>query len=378
MTATATFHFASQASGLKYLIAPSASVTATGDSLTGIGSSSWAIVGTANSVPADWVLSSAGLHSVVVTAPAGTNKAAILQRTVTSGRDTLVTTAKLYSGTEAPCTNETFESDSAKGWGPLVGAGGASGVEAATASTVVLRDSSARAHVAGVVSDQTTLVAQPADRSTAGVGYAATFSAGKGNSGNIGGLTTVGADNGATPGTNLAGGVTAQVGAAVSNVTAKFAVDAAGTELLKVFQSAADTTRIEKTTGNLEIKGFSDFALKCDVAINLNPTGALYLNSPNAVNVIGSSSWVENPGFTTVLTKTMASSYVENFASGVSCDRQVNGSSRVKVDGTGIGFLGATPVARPTVTGSRGGNAALASLLTALATLGLITDSSSA
>ena len=42
-----------------------------------------------------------------------------------------------------------------------------------------------------------------------------------------------------------------------------------------------------------------------------------------------------------------------------------------------IGFLGATAVVRPTVTGSRGSNAALASLLTALASLGLVTDSSS-
>jgi hypothetical protein len=42
-----------------------------------------------------------------------------------------------------------------------------------------------------------------------------------------------------------------------------------------------------------------------------------------------------------------------------------------------IGFLGAGAVVRPTVTGSRGGNAALASALTALASLGLIVDSSS-
>lgn len=42
-----------------------------------------------------------------------------------------------------------------------------------------------------------------------------------------------------------------------------------------------------------------------------------------------------------------------------------------------IGFYGATPGAKPTITGSRGANAALASLLTALATLGLLTDSSS-
>jgi hypothetical protein len=47
-------------------------------------------------------------------------------------------------------------------------------------------------------------------------------------------------------------------------------------------------------------------------------------------------------------------------------------------DGTTAGFYGATPTTKPTVTGSRGGNAALASLLAALATLGLITDSTSA
>jgi hypothetical protein len=46
--------------------------------------------------------------------------------------------------------------------------------------------------------------------------------------------------------------------------------------------------------------------------------------------------------------------------------------------GSGHGFFGATPVAKPTVSGSRGGNAALASLLTALANLGLLTDSSTA
>jgi hypothetical protein len=46
--------------------------------------------------------------------------------------------------------------------------------------------------------------------------------------------------------------------------------------------------------------------------------------------------------------------------------------------GTGLGFYGAAAGTKPAVTGSRGGNAALASLLSALATLGLLTDSSSA
>jgi hypothetical protein len=48
------------------------------------------------------------------------------------------------------------------------------------------------------------------------------------------------------------------------------------------------------------------------------------------------------------------------------------------VNTTGIGFNGSQPVAKPTITGSRGGNAALASLLTALSDMGLIVDSTSA
>jgi hypothetical protein len=43
---------------------------------------------------------------------------------------------------------------------------------------------------------------------------------------------------------------------------------------------------------------------------------------------------------------------------------------------TGIGFLGTNPVAKQTVTGSRGGNAALESLIDALEAYGLIVDSS--
>lgn len=43
-----------------------------------------------------------------------------------------------------------------------------------------------------------------------------------------------------------------------------------------------------------------------------------------------------------------------------------------------VGFNGTSPISKPTVTGSRAGNAALASALTALANYGLITDSSSA
>jgi hypothetical protein len=50
---------------------------------------------------------------------------------------------------------------------------------------------------------------------------------------------------------------------------------------------------------------------------------------------------------------------------------------QIGLSGQSVGFFGGTPAAKPTVTGSRGSNAALASLLTALAGLGLLTDSSS-
>lgn len=50
---------------------------------------------------------------------------------------------------------------------------------------------------------------------------------------------------------------------------------------------------------------------------------------------------------------------------------------RFQWNANGVAFNGGTP-GKPTITGSRGGNAALADLLTRLATLGLITDSTSA
>lgn len=55
----------------------------------------------------------------------------------------------------------------------------------------------------------------------------------------------------------------------------------------------------------------------------------------------------------------------------------MTGTINVKFQGA-VGFNGTNPLAKPTISGSRGGNAALASLLTALANYGLITDSTTA
>lgn len=55
-----------------------------------------------------------------------------------------------------------------------------------------------------------------------------------------------------------------------------------------------------------------------------------------------------------------------------------SGTKRIRMNDIGLAFFTTAPVAKQAPTGSRGGNAALASLLTALAASGLITDSTSA
>lgn len=63
-----------------------------------------------------------------------------------------------------------------------------------------------------------------------------------------------------------------------------------------------------------------------------------------------------------------------DFGSGTPCFNLDNiGRATFLING--IGFNGAAATVKPTITGSRGANAALASLLTALATYGLVTDS---
>lgn len=51
------------------------------------------------------------------------------------------------------------------------------------------------------------------------------------------------------------------------------------------------------------------------------------------------------------------------------------GTIGIRVGASTVGFFGSTGTTKPNITGSRGGNAALANLLTALANLGLLTNS---
>ena len=57
---------------------------------------------------------------------------------------------------------------------------------------------------------------------------------------------------------------------------------------------------------------------------------------------------------------------------------QANGTRQFRINDVGIAFFDGTPTGKPTITGSRAGNAALASILTQLDSLGLINDTTSA
>ena len=82
------------------------------------------------------------------------------------------------------------------------------------------------------------LTIKPAQK-TSGAGAAVTIAGGQGSSGNVGGKTTVGANNGATPGTNLAGGVDIELGQTVGGVSALASVVANGTTLCTFQQTAS-------------------------------------------------------------------------------------------------------------------------------------------
>ncbi len=62
-----------------------------------------------------------------------------------------------------------------------------------------------------------------------------------------------------------------------------------------------------------------------------------------------------------------------NASGGIEIQQQ--GVDRIKTNATGLGFFNSSPIAKPTITGERNANPALADFLTDMASLGLITDS---
>ena len=117
--------------------------------------------------------------------------------------------------------------------------------------------------------------------------------------------------------------------------------------------------------------GLSRFQGTVSVAGNINSySGTLDLRpNPSLAQPYFQMTDIAGGGNATLVLGTAGSAF-NVFDNGVNLKLQVNN--------TGVGFQGTGAIAKPTVTGSRGGNAALASLLTALANYGLITNSSTA
>lgn len=127
------------------------------------------------------------------------------------------------------------------------------------------------------------------------------------------------------------------------------------------------------TTGNqtLYVNGGSDASSATGPAISLrNGTSPiLNLGTPTSIGLSGSNN---TDG---AINATSASSGTIGIYSKNVLAAQITGTG-VSVAGK-FGVNGVGEIAKPTVTGSRGSNAALTSLLTALASYGLITDSTS-
>ena len=82
------------------------------------------------------------------------------------------------------------------------------------------------------------------------------------------------------------------------------------------------------------------------------------------------STWEEMPDLTKVNTLITTATALAMLKAGSTATGPMNLA--------GVGFNGTAAIAKPTVTGSRDANAALASLLTALASYGLLIDSTTA
>ena len=137
----------------------------------------------------------------------------------------------------------------------------------------------------------------------------------------------------------------------------------------EVFDTAGDGVQLE-SAGQIEIDttGSNDIIIFC-IAGTLTLDGALVqINGTGTVGGIHLHDQT-SAGHPTGI-------QITSDFNGVSISSSGHGNIEVGATGDSVGFYGHGGATVPTVTGSRGGNAALTSLLTALASQGLITNSS--
>ncbi len=211
-------------------------------------------------------------------------------------------------------------------------------------------------------------------------------------------------------------GVSAQAVSVTTQGTGNLALGASGTGDVNVSAAGgdidltADTDLTMTATSGLFSLTVASTAILSATAAGVTTLSSA-LNQNLSILATGTGDIVINPGtgditLTGVLSATAAgvttlqggvggatSTIIMDAAGGIDLLTDSNQDATITAEGTGnilldatgdditltslnLGFYGATAAPKPTITGSRAGNAALADLLTELATLGLITDSS--
>ena len=173
-----------------------------------------------------------------------------------------------------------------------------------------------------------------------------------------------GGNGGVAVGTGAVGGDSSFAGGPNANASGGQAV-AVGGDASATHQGAISLGRValSDTQGDITFGGFGASSRRLRVSSPTSASNCRQLFSLDA-------SWLDSADAT-------RTARLSHKVTGNAADREY---LRAEGDGAGVrlGFFGGTAAARPTITGSTGGNAALASLVSALAALGLVTDATSA
>lgn len=160
---------------------------------------------------------------------------------------------------------------------------------------------------------------------------------------------------------------------------AALAVSWSGVPVLATALGVAGATGFPAAAGAIRLPNAASGAIAWRNAANGADAASISVSGTNVLTLACASGIVAANSLSCSSSLGVATS-ISSATIGVTgnCDLRSSGGGRIRIDGTGIGFNGTAAIAKPNVTGSRGGNAALASLLTELANYGLITDGTSA
>lgn len=192
----------------------------------------------------------------------------------------------------------------------------------------------------------------------------------------------IGGGDGGRPGIDLAGNTVIQLGepdASGNTAQILFRKGSAGA-VGRIWGEANVHMKIESLGTGLRLRSDNDFVVEqTGGMIALESQGNFYFTSGYGGSV-PTYVWRGNDGSTTRIdTMPHDASNIHNYVSTVPLvSWQHGGIMRILFNEIGLAFNDKFPIAKPTVTGSREGNAALASLLSALVALGLIGDATTA